>query len=125
MLYLALDVETTVREFGRLAARQGRIPSDFLPRDLFTYEITLQRVVDLRTDVALRAVGLGAGAIRADDLEPCQRIGQVIHDRGFEALIAPSATGQGDVLVVFVDCVLPSSSVEDVQHARWQALADL
>ena len=38
VLYLALDVPTVIREFNRLAEKQGRSVKDFLPRDLFTYD---------------------------------------------------------------------------------------
>ncbi len=36
----------TVREFHRLATRQGRDPEDFLPRRLYRYDIVLAALLD-------------------------------------------------------------------------------
>lgn len=124
VLYLALDVPTAVREFHRLATKHGLNPSNFLPRDLVTYEICLQHVMDLRVEVHARAVALDREQMLADDPAACQLVGEAAHHAGFEALLAPSATGVGDVAVVFLDRTLPDSVLRDVQTTRWETVPE-
>jgi RES domain-containing protein len=66
-LYLALDRETTVREFYRLAERQGRDPEDFLPRRLYRYDIALGALLDLRDSATRAALQLGDPELRSSD----------------------------------------------------------
>lgn len=124
MLYLGLDVPTVVAEFGRLAAKQGRTPRDFLPRELFTYDVRLQNVLDLRVGDNARAVGLSPGRLMADDLSACQQAGAAAHEVGFEGILAPSAAGAGDVLAVFLERTLPDSIVRDIARERWDEVPD-
>ena len=120
VLYLALDVPTTVNELRRSAARQGLVPADFLPRELYTYELRLQHVIDLRIDTHARAVGLQEGWLSDEDATACQAVGEAAHHVGFEALLAPSAAGPGEVLAVFLDRMLPDSLVKDIASERWE-----
>jgi RES domain-containing protein len=125
VLYLALDIPTAIAEFARLATKQGRAGEDFLPRDLFTYETRLQHVVDLRISDNANAVHLDATSIAADDLTACQLVGEAAHHAGFEGVLAPSATGSGDALAIFLDRLLPDSVVKDVAVARWNEIPPL
>jgi RES domain-containing protein len=125
VLYLALDHATVVREFQRLATKQALSPQDFLPRDLLEYELRLQHVIDLRLDAHAEALGLDGGDMAADDPRSCQLVGEAAHHAGFEALLAPSATGAGDIAAVFLDRMLPGSLVRDVARTRWEDLPGL
>jgi RES domain-containing protein len=111
-LYLALDRGTVITEFHRLAARHGLRPEDFLPRDLHHFRVKLEAVLDLRREDALEAVGLDVTRVRSDNRAPCQAIGEAAHYLGLEAVLAPSATGSGDVLAVFFDRLRPESLIE-------------
>lgn len=124
VLYLALDDETTKAEFLRLAAKQGRAPRDFLPRDLCSYEVRLQRVLDVRDSKTRRDVGLSTEP-DGDDLAASQSVGEAAHLVGFEAILAPSATGSGEILAVLLDRLLPESAVEHVASQRWTEIEDL
>ncbi len=119
VLYLALDIPTAVREFRRLVQKQGLAPEDFLPRDLLTYDVGLQHVIDLRNDQHARAVGLDGEWLAHEDPSRCQQVGEAAHHAGFEGLLAPSAAGSGDVLAVFLDRTLPDSLLQDVASERW------
>jgi len=119
VLYLGCDVATVVREFERLARKQRRAVDEFLPRDMFTYELRLQHVLDLRVGEHADAVGLTPADFADDELSKCQLVGEAVHAAGFEGLIAPSATGEGDVLAVFLGRTLPGSVVRDVASERW------
>lgn len=124
-LYAAADRDTAIREFRRLVARQNLTPASFLPRDLFTYDVRLQHVVDLMVEDHVSAVGLTVDELRADDARPCQAVGEAAHHAGFEAILAPSATQDGEVLAIFLDRLLPGSVIRDVESKRWEEPADI
>jgi RES domain-containing protein len=119
-LYLAEAVETAAREFYRLARRQGLHPRDFLPRDLYTFEVELEVVLDLRLNEARERVGPSSAELRSDDARACQAIGETAHHLGLEGIAAPSAAGGGGImLAVFLDRLRPSSRMEPTSHVRW------
>jgi len=119
-LYLAEAVDTVTREFYRLARRQGLHPRDFLPRDLYTFEVELEAVLDLRLDDARERVGLSSTELRSDDARACQAIGEAAHYLGLEGVAVPSAAGGGGiVLAVFLDRLRPNSRIEPTTHVRW------
>jgi RES domain-containing protein len=120
-LYLALERETVVREFLRLAQRMGRAPDDFLPRRFYRYSFELSGLLDLREAGARAAVGLTDAQISGDDLGPCQAVGEAAHYLGREGVIAPSATGSGTVLAVFFDRLTAGSFVRELEYERWQS----
>jgi len=120
-IYLAVQRETAIAEFNRMAARSGRRPEDFTPRRLYRFELRLQGMVDLRPAPAREAVNLGDADILGDDPAPCQAVGEAAESLGREGIIAPSATGLGIVLAVFFDR-LGSDSMLDVRgYDTWSA----
>jgi len=125
VLYLALDEATVALEFHRHAARQGRSVSDFLPRTLYAYDLTLQNILDLRDEEARRAVSVTMTQIASDDLGPCQHIGEAAQHVGREGILAPSATGSGSVLAVFLDSISAGSSIDSHALGSWDVPGDL
>ncbi len=119
-LYLALERETAVREFLRLARRVGRAPDDFLPRRFYRFSFELSGLLDLREAKARAAVGLSDVSIAGENLGPCQAVGEAAHRLGREGVIAPSATGAGTVLAVFVDRLTMGSFVHDLDYETWE-----
>lgn len=113
-LYLALDRDTVIAEFRRFASRQGLRPADFLPRDLHRFRVRLGASLDLRDADSLEAVGLDITRVKSNDRGPCQAVGEAAHDLKLEGILAPSATGHGAVLTIFIDCLRPGSLVEVV-----------
>jgi RES domain-containing protein len=118
-LYLALERQTTVYEFYRLAARQGRAPEDFLPRRMYRYEVTLGAVLDLQDPAARTSVDLGEAELKANDATRCRQIGEAAHYLGLEGILAPSATGEGTVLAVFFDRLHADSQIRDIDNEPW------
>jgi RES domain-containing protein len=118
-LYLAGSVEVAAAELHRLASRGGRAVDDFLPRHLLEYEVGLEAILDLTNPATLEAVGLGEEQLRSEDAMPCQEVGEAAHHLGREGILAPSATGAGDVLAVFVERLLPGSRLEIVSTTLW------
>jgi RES domain-containing protein len=70
------------------------------PRRLFTCEVTVTQILDLREPESQEAVGL-----TLEDLmgpwAPCQRIGRAAHQLELHGVIAPAATGLGETLALF------------------------
>ena len=52
----------------------------------------------------------------------CQEVGEAAHHLGREGILAPSATGTGTVLAVFVERVLPNSRLALVSTTRWDSI---
>jgi len=120
-LYLALEKDTAIAEFRRLAARQLRSVDDFLRRRVYRYEVSLAGVLDLRVQTARAVVELSDAELAADDAVVCRRIGEAAQYLGLEAVIAPSATGSGTVLAVFFDRLRADSYVRDLDYETWTA----
>lgn len=120
-IYLALQRETAIAEFNRMAARSGRRPEDFTPRRLYRLELRLHGLVDLRSTGARKAVELSDADILGDDPAPCQAVGEAAESLGREGIIAPSATGLGIVVAVFFDRLGSDSEVAVRGHETWHA----
>jgi RES domain-containing protein len=120
-LYLAVERETAVAEFIRMAARTGRAPEDFLPRRIYRYDARLAGLLDLHAASARAAVDLTDDALRGDDPSKCQAVGEAAEYLGREGIIAPSATGSGTVLAVFFDRLDPDSAIEVVDFETWES----
>jgi RES domain-containing protein len=117
-LYLADQKATIEAEFRRMARRQGLSLSSFLPRRLYRIEVDLQAVIDLTETEALPEglVGLDFGS---DNLTVTQAIGEAAQYLGREGILAPSAAGDGKVLAVFIDRLMPDSRVDDLDFDVW------
>jgi RES domain-containing protein len=122
-LYLALSEEAATAELLRLAARAGRDVDDFMPRHLLEFEVKLGRLLDLTDVEAVGEMKLDENLLRADDPKQCQEIGEAAHHLGLEGILAPSATGSGTVLAVFVERLLPDSQLDLVKTTVWNSVA--
>lgn len=118
-LYLAESEQVAEAELRRLAKRMGTTVADMLPRDLLTYEIELNDVVDLTSRAAQESVGLSTEGSELVPLERCQQVGAMAHHLGREAVLAPSAAGPGPVLAVFVERLGADSRCELVETSQW------
>lgn len=117
-LYLADRGTTVEAEFRRMATRQGLHPSQFLPRRIYRLAVELQAVVDLTRPESLPSELVDVDLI-SDDLSVTQAVGEAAQYLGREAILAPSAAGEGNVLAVFIDRLLPESRVVDVDFVVW------
>lgn len=122
VLYLGASRDVAVAEFRRLATKQRIAPESFLPRTLYTYNIDVSALLDLRVETSRTAVGLQERDLTRDDLRTCQAVGEAAHACGREGIIVPGATGSGDVLAVFIAQVRSVSLVKDVQAELWETL---
>jgi RES domain-containing protein len=120
-VYLALSEKTAIEEFRRMARRSGRAPEDFVPRRIYRFRLNLQEILDLTgpSEVLGPLAGLD---LQAEDLAPTQAVGEAAQYLGREAIMAPSATGVGNVLVVFIDRLRPDSLIESQDFKTWTAV---
>lgn len=120
-LYLAPQPETAAAEFRRMADRIGRPPEDFLPRRLYRYRLDLRAVVDLTGERAQLPEPVAGLDFAAADPMATQEVGEAAALLGREAILAPSATGIGSVLAIFIDRLLPDSTVEPLDFETWES----
>jgi RES domain-containing protein len=125
VLYLGLDQRTVIAEFHRLASRQGLSPVSFLPRKLYRYEGRFHSLLDLRPASVRESLGLTTGDVSSHDPTACRAVGEAAYAAGREGILAPSATGSGDVLAVFLERLSPLSAIRDVGSELWEQVPDL
>lgn len=102
-VYLADSAQTAWAEWYRWLAEFALAPRVGLPRDLWRAEVAIEAVVDLRTAVALSALGLPAPLPERDQWPAYQAVGEALHADGATSLAAPSAAREGGfVLCVFL-----------------------
>lgn len=101
-IYLADSPETAWAEWYRWLAEAGLPPRVGLPRDLWPIDVALPETADLRSDGALRSVGLWRPHPDQREWPVFQAVGERIAAEGRSGLQAPSAArAEGRVLCVF------------------------
>lgn len=123
-LYLGLTLETVAAEFYRSAESAAVDPQDLLPRNVLRFNVLLGRCLDLRREDARLLLGLDQRAIRSGDRSACQKVGAAAHHAGLEGVIAPSATGNSEVLAIFLDRQLPGSILTYADFTTWTRLPE-
>lgn len=102
-VYVALDRETALRELERRISLSGLPREHFLPRVIVQVRARLSRVLDL-TDPRVRAqLELSVADIVAEDWTRCQQVGRKAREAGYSGIRFPSATGEGQNLVIFLE----------------------
>ncbi|CAN5689345.1 hypothetical protein BH18CHL1_BH18CHL1_03910 [soil metagenome] len=74
--------------------------------------IDLKRVLDLRLTSVRDALDISVEDITGDDLAVPRAIGEAAQRLGYEAIVAPSATGIGHVVAIMLTNLAPDSSIE-------------
>jgi len=67
VLYTAPDRDVVMAEVSKHAVRFGVSPEDLLPRKLVTYEVELQRVLDLSNPSNVNALGITSDMLVGED----------------------------------------------------------
>lgn len=124
VLYLCLSPDCCVAEL-RQAARSLAVPvSALLPRELYTYEAALNRVLDLRDKRVRRQLNVELAELLDTNRIASRELGVAAFRAEWQAIICPSRTGIGDVVAVFPEHA--AGSIVDVRLASvWQREADL
>lgn len=124
VIYVCLTRECVVAELASQAVRQSVQVDDFLPRELWSLQASLDTVIDLTDPVALRSAGLGPADVVRPDHALTQQIGVAAHQRGVQAIKSPSATGVDAVLALFPQN-LGASTIEIQLVEAWVSIEDL
>ncbi|MBA3234480.1 MAG: RES domain-containing protein, partial [Chloroflexi bacterium] len=85
------------------------------PRRLSTIRVRLSRVLDLTRPDVCAALGVSENDLTDDEVALPQAIGEAAHHLGYEAILAPSAAGDGNVLAIFLDNRAADSVLEIVE----------
>ena len=108
-VYLSLEPDTAIQERQR---NEGRVEH---PCALFVVSLSVSNIVDLTNDDELRNWGLTRADLTSDDLERTQRVAEAAFEKGMEAIIWPSATGEGSSLAVFPERLSEDSSLDVIR----------
>lgn len=103
VLYLALSLQTTAAELRQVSERIGIAVVDALPREVFSYELELTKVLDLRDEDSLAKLRVTTNELLAANQLRSREIGEAALRVGFQAIMAPTATGTGTILAVLPD----------------------
>ena len=114
-LYAALSMETAIAEVRRAAARRNLRPSDLGRRDHVVMRVRLTRVLDLTSLKFYDSLGMSPEEV-LDQKELCLQIADQARELGYEALLAPSATGSGTNLIIYKDRLLPGCVLEEANR---------
>ena len=120
VLYTGLSQQVIAAEFHRLADRSGVAAESFLPRTVCALAVELSEVLDLRNPTNVQALRLSREQLVSDSLSLCQAVGQAAHNLSIEGILAPSAAGDGDVLVIFLLNLRDRSGIVEMHQAVWE-----
>jgi RES domain-containing protein len=124
VLYICRSRPCAVAELTRAGERLSIGVDGLLPRVLYRYEVSVERVLDL-TDQEVRAkVGLGLEVLTGPDWTSCQELGVVAHSLDVQGICSPSATAVGDVLAVFIEHIR-LGRLEPELVEEWRSVGDL
>jgi RES domain-containing protein len=110
-----MDVAIVDLELARAARRAGMSLAMMGPRRLATIRVQLSRVLDLTRADVQAALGVSITDLISEDTTLPQAIGEAAHHLGYEAVLAPSAAGDGYALAIFLDNRAADSVLEVIE----------
>jgi RES domain-containing protein len=104
-LYTSLDAGTAAKEVARGLRQRGVDPEGFPDEAWWVYEleVNLGAVLDLTDADVLEKSGIKRDTLTGDDLNATREIAAEARERGYEALLVPSAAASSKNLVVFLE----------------------
>jgi RES domain-containing protein len=115
-IYASFERETALAEGDYYLSLQS--PPMKVRRAIFTIEVALQRVIDLRGGDILRRLGIGVEGLASTDLSLCQRIGGAVARLDCDGLIVPSVrrTGGANLVIYPARQELAEAEFKVVSH---------
>lgn len=94
------------------------------PRTLWTCQITVTNVLDLRQDSSRVAVGLSLEDLASpvEEYAKCQRVAQAAYQLQLHGIIAPAAEGRGETLALFEHHLPVEELPVVIQRQTWAQL---
>jgi RES domain-containing protein len=104
-LYTSLDSMTAAKEVARGLRQRGVDPSQFPEGSWWVYElqVKLEAVLDLTDADVLQKSGMQEDSLTGSDVNLTREIAAEARERGYEALLVPSAAAGSKDLVIFPD----------------------
>ena len=123
VLYTSFDPATAVKEVARGLKQRGIDPSQFPPGSWWVYELEVEidTVLDLTSPEILQKVGLKSEALTATDVQVPRSIAVEAREKGFGALLVPSAAAlDSKNLVIFLDKLPGTPNVLSSRPANFE-----
>lgn len=124
VLYLCITRACAAAELRYRGERLVIGIDGLLPRVLYRYEVSLDRILDLTSDETLQHFAVTTAQIIGTDVAIPRQIGEAAHATGVQAIRAPSATGVDEVLAVFPELVGSGRLLAELVES-WESIGDL
>jgi len=123
VIYLGRPVDSvTVEAYRRLVDPVEGMTGELVgPRALFTLDVDVDNLLDLREPDHLAAVGLDQAALIGPWV-PCVRVARAAHQLGLHGVLAPAATEVGLTLALFEQHLPAGQMPHVVSHTMWSGL---
>jgi RES domain-containing protein len=123
VIYLGRPAESvTVEAYRRLVDPVDGMRGDLVgPRVLFTLEVDVDQLLDLRDPDHVTKVGLDEDALLGP-WPPCVRVARAAHQLGLHGILAPAATEVGLTLALFEQHLPAGQMPRATQRERWATL---
>ena len=118
VLYLCETRACVVAELRRLGERQAIGVANLLPRDLWRYDLQLERCLDLTDAAVLHDANIEPAGLAEPSWVHTQEIGTAAHALGVQAIRSVSATGVDTIIAVFIEN-LGLSSLAAERSEQW------
>jgi len=105
-VYLSCEPDTAIKERRR---NEGRVEH---PCALFVVSLSVGNVVDFTLEEERRRWTLTTDDLTSDDLSRTQQVAEKAYERAVEAILWPSATGQGTSVAVLFARLVETSCLE-------------
>lgn len=122
-LYTSLEAATAAKEVARGLRQRGVDPEQFPEEAWWVYEleVKLETVLDLTDADVLEKSGMRQDSLTASDVNATRQIAAEARERGYQALLVPSAATSGSKnLVIFLDKVSARPNVLSSRPVRFR-----
>ena len=127
VIYLGRPLDSCVEEAYRHLVDNTGVPAHLVKaRTLYTVEVDVAEVLDLRSEAARDAVGLTMEDLnsRVGEYAACQRVAAAAHQLELHGIYAPAATGLGETLAIFRERASHGELPNEITQAHWGRLPD-
>lgn len=126
VLYVGRPVSSVVVEAYRhlVDEIEGMTPDRVAPRTLWTCDVSVSNVLDLRETESRKVVGLSLEDVTSPvgQYEPCQRVAQAAYQLQLHGVIAPAAGAAGETLALFEHHLPADELPVVVRQEVWEQL---
>ncbi len=125
VIYLGRPLDSCIEEADRHLVEDTGVPAQMVKaRTLYTVQIDVTDVLDLRSEQAQEAVGLTPGDLASPvgEYTACQRIAAAAHQLELHGILAPAATSLGETLAIFRERVRNAELPVEVGQEHWASL---